>query len=261
MTTVRVMYKNLNDLRLEWIESYDKETEETLGEIYESEGFRSDFPSDINNLIDHIFKTRYYVRLDGWRGYMDIQPDDDKLTKLDIGFNWLSGHHSATKEEKKLKLFQNAVRQLESPVFLVSNQTGNFSSYTDVYVKTEDADALNKVSKFINDFLGDSDPRWDVGVLMHFDSDRRVGQSAIEDLNNQELPEWWNWKTFIEKHDILENAVDKMKTKSITDLDDEQQVGVMAGGMLSSNPFKAGLSKMLVEMKTKQIINKNNQGS
>lgn len=262
MTTIRVMYGNRKELVLDWIEYHDDDEDKMVGEIYETHGFMSDFPKEIVKLAEHLFETRYYHRIDGWRGYYDVKPDKDKLEHLGLGFNWLSGHHSATKEEKKMILLKEAIRQLELPVFLVTTQTGNFSAYTDVFVRKEDKDTFNKVSKFIEDFVGDSDPRWDVGVLMHFDSDKTVGQSVIEDLNKQELPEWWNWKTFIEKHHLLEHAVDGMETKPLSSLEDQQQISVLSQGMLSQNPLMVGVSKLLIEMRVAKILTEsNNQGS
>jgi len=184
---------------------------------------------DHKTIIKDIINSRRYHRIDGWRGYYEVFPDEKKYSHLDLGFNWLSGHHSYAKEEKKMELLKGAFKQLDMTLIFVTNQTGNFAAYTDVYCWKEQYDALSKVSDFINDFVGDRDSRWDVGTLMHFDSDEETGKRIQAELDAQTLPLDWDWKVFIEKYDEMKANLPKFKEKGFSDMDFNQQVGVLAG--------------------------------
>ena len=184
---------------------------------------------DHKEIIMDIMKSRSYHHIDGWRGYIEVKPDENKYSHLNLGFNWLSGHHSYAKEEKKMELFKQAITSLDMTIIFVTNQTGNFAAYTDVYCWKEQHDALSKVSDFINDFVGDRDSRWDVGVLMHFDSDKETGERIQAELNDQTLPDKWNWKEFIEHYDLIKANLPRFKEKGFREMTFEQQIGVLSG--------------------------------
>jgi len=184
---------------------------------------------DHREIIKDIINSRAYHRVDGWRGYYEVKPEENKYSHLDIGFNWLSGHHSVSKEEKKMELFKQAIKQLDMTIIFVTNQTGNFAAYTDTFCWKEQYDTLSKVSDFINDFVGDNDSRWSVGTLMHFDSDQATGERIQAELDAQTLPDDWDWNVFIEKYDEMKANLPKFQEKGFRDMDSNQQIGVLAG--------------------------------
>lgn len=183
---------------------------------------------DIMDDAKKIMASRGYHRIDGWRGYNTVTPPTNKFAHLELAFNSLDMHHSQALIKKKKELFSQAVKELEIPIFYLTARTGNFASYTDVYVRLVDKSICDKVSSFILEFTGDSDPRWDVGVMMHFDSDKASGDSVVESLKTQSLPDWFEWKSFIQNYDEIMNTIPTFKEGNYSDLDDGQLLGVFA---------------------------------
>jgi len=205
-----------------------------------------EYPEDASIMDDakKLMSSIKYKSTGGWYGYNEAHPDDNEIIHLDMGFNWLSGHHSAVKEVKKKDLFEKAIGELKIPIFAITVRTGNFAAYTDLYARKANEKDLNKISTFINDFVGDRDPRWDVGVIMHFDSDNLVGQKAIKDLESQLLPEWWKWQLFLDHYDVIKDEAPKFNKGSFKDLQFDQQIGVMSG-----SPLGLTFAKLLLLMK------------
>jgi hypothetical protein len=195
---------------------YESDTEEPCATVYyhNDEWKDEELPYKIGhyrNETDGDFEVRYH-RVDGWRGYYTLEPQDQKEWKEVLSDNIISGHASSEMLEN---INNEMIESFESAgvtfVRAFCRSSNVFCCGFDIYVKTKDfmvATMIMTSLKLKHDY---NNPKWSKGLLVPenmFESFQEVlGKVGVTVKTDNDIME-----AFEEDDDLLEKIAETLNT-------------------------------------------------
>jgi hypothetical protein len=143
--------------------------------------------------IRSIVGSEKWVRIDGWRGYVDITGGDACAMIEDFGVFW--GHHSEDMRKNENDAINDAFETLGIPLFMAFSRTSNvFSNNASYFVPKEDKETASKIIEFIKSWFETDDWRWNTGLIFSDLQDTQPTKDVLESMRKKGRIEGVNWQ-------------------------------------------------------------------